>query len=155
MKNTTHGVLFSLEARIIDDVCLLAEFGESSNCLIGGAVVITQTSSETCTHVSNTDPGLWRKRQFIVDLKIKHRPSKAVRARYYCCNKYPSHYEKTHPRSILQVTNRTQLAKMSIDPKFAELTADALEIFLKNTLCLHCRILGPRPSDSGPRCKNL
>ena len=44
----------------------------------------------------------------------------------------PSHYEKTHPHSILQVPT-TQLAKMSIDPKFVELTADVLEIFLKNT----------------------
>ena len=34
----------------------------------------------------------------------------------------PSHYEKTHPHSILQVPT-TQLAKMSIDPKFVELTA--------------------------------
>ena len=41
----------------------------------------------------------------------------------------PSHYEKAHPHSILQVPT-TQLAKMSTDPKFVELTADALEIFL-------------------------
>ena len=41
----------------------------------------------------------------------------------------PSHYEKTHPHSILQVPT-TQLAKMSIDPKFVELTAGVLEIFL-------------------------
>ena len=40
-----------------------------------------------------------------------------------------SHYEKTHPHSILQVPT-TQLAKMSIDPKFVELTADVLEILL-------------------------
>ena len=40
----------------------------------------------------------------------------------------PSHYERTHPHSILQVPT-TQLAKMSIDPKFVELTADVLEIF--------------------------
>ena len=40
-----------------------------------------------------------------------------------------SHYEKTHPHSILQVPT-TQLAKMSIDPKIVELTADVLEIFL-------------------------
>ena len=40
----------------------------------------------------------------------------------------PSHYEKTHPHSILQVP-KTQLAKMSTDPKFVELTADVLEIF--------------------------
>ena len=40
----------------------------------------------------------------------------------------PSHYEKTHPHSILQVPT-TKLAKMSIDPKFVELTADVLEIF--------------------------
>ena len=33
------------------------------------------------------------------------------------------------PCSILQVPT-TQLAKMSIDPKFVELTADVLEIFL-------------------------
>ena len=32
---------------------------------------------------------------------------------------YPSHYEKTHPHSILKVPT-TQLAKMSIDPKFVE-----------------------------------
>ena len=42
-----------------------------------------------------------------------------------------SHYDKTHPHSILQVPT-TQLAKMSIDPKFVELTADVLEIFLYN-----------------------
>ena len=41
----------------------------------------------------------------------------------------PSHYEKTHPHGILQVPT-TQLAKMSIDLKFVELTADVLEIFL-------------------------
>ena len=40
-----------------------------------------------------------------------------------------SHHGKTHPHSILQVPT-TQLAKMSIDPKFVELTADVLEIFL-------------------------
>ena len=33
--------------------------------------------------------------------------------------------EKTHPHSILQVPT-TQLAKMSIDPKFVELTADVV-----------------------------
>ena len=37
--------------------------------------------------------------------------------------------KKTHPRSILQVST-TQLADMSIDPKFVELTADVLEIFI-------------------------
>ena len=42
-----------------------------------------------------------------------------------------SHYEKTHQHSILQVPT-TQLAKMSIDPKFVELTADDLGIFLYN-----------------------
>ena len=36
---------------------------------------------------------------------------------------------KTHPHSILQVPT-TQLTKMSIDPKYVELTADVLEIFL-------------------------
>ena len=41
----------------------------------------------------------------------------------------PSHYEKTHPHSISQVPT-TQLAKMSIDPKFVELTADVLAIFI-------------------------
>ena len=41
----------------------------------------------------------------------------------------PSHYEKTHPHSILPVPT-TQLANMSIDSKFVELTADVLEIFL-------------------------
>ena len=35
---------------------------------------------------------------------------------------------KTHSCSILQVP-KTQLAKMSIDPKSVELTADVLEIF--------------------------
>ena len=35
---------------------------------------------------------------------------------------------KTHPQSILQVPT-TQLAKVSIDLKFVELTADVLEIF--------------------------
>ena len=40
-----------------------------------------------------------------------------------------NNYEKTHPHSILQVPT-TQLANMSIDPKFVELTADVLEIFL-------------------------
>ena len=44
----------------------------------------------------------------------------------------PSHYAKTHPHSILQVPT-TQLAKISIDPKFVELTADVLEIIFKNT----------------------
>ena len=39
----------------------------------------------------------------------------------------PSHYEETHPHSILQVPT-TQLANMGIDPKFVELTADVLEI---------------------------
>ena len=43
----------------------------------------------------------------------------------------PSHYKKTHPHSILRVLT-TQLVKMSIDPKFVELTADVLEIFLYN-----------------------
>ena len=37
--------------------------------------------------------------------------------------------EKTHPHRILQVPT-TQLAKMSVDPKFVELTADVLRIFL-------------------------
>ena len=37
--------------------------------------------------------------------------------------------KKTHPHSILQVQT-TQLAKMSIDPKFVELTADVLEVFV-------------------------
>ena len=37
----------------------------------------------------------------------------------------------THIRSILQVPT-TQLANMSIDPKFVELTADVLEILLYN-----------------------
>ena len=37
--------------------------------------------------------------------------------------------EKTHPHSILQVPT-TQLAKMSIDPKFVELTADVLSIII-------------------------
>ena len=46
----------------------------------------------------------------------------------------PSHYEKlTQTHGILQVPT-TQLAKMRIDPKFVELTADILEIFLLNTL---------------------
>ena len=36
---------------------------------------------------------------------------------------------KTHPHGILQVPT-TQLAEMSFDPKFVELTADVLEIFL-------------------------
>ena len=40
----------------------------------------------------------------------------------------PSHHKKTHPHSILRVPT-TQLANMSIDPKFVELTADVLEIF--------------------------
>ena len=56
---------------------------------------------------------------------------------YMCLNVFvflteqydPSHYDKTHPHSILQVPT-TQLAKMSIDPKFVELTANVLEIFL-------------------------
>ena len=37
--------------------------------------------------------------------------------------------EKAHPDSILQVPT-TQLAKMSIDPKFVELTAGVLRIIL-------------------------
>ena len=36
--------------------------------------------------------------------------------------------KKTHPYSILQVPT-TQLAKMSFDPKFVELTADVLKVF--------------------------
>ena len=40
-----------------------------------------------------------------------------------------THYENTHPQSILQVPT-TQLAKTSIDPKFVELTAGVLKIFL-------------------------
>ena len=39
----------------------------------------------------------------------------------------PLPLRKTHPHSILQVPT-TQLAKMSIDPKFVELTADVLVI---------------------------
>ena len=41
----------------------------------------------------------------------------------------PALSEKTHSRSILQVPT-TQLAKMSIDPKFVELTADVVGIIL-------------------------
>ena len=41
----------------------------------------------------------------------------------------PPIMKKTHPHSMLHVPT-TQLAKMSIDPKFFELTADVLEIFL-------------------------
>ena len=37
--------------------------------------------------------------------------------------------EKNHPHSILQVPT-TQLAKVSIDPKFVEATADVVTIFL-------------------------
>ena len=48
--------------------------------------------------------------------------------------------EKTHPHSILQVPT-TQLAKMSIDPKFVELTIDVLEIFLLNTVFFTPRTL--------------
>ena len=40
----------------------------------------------------------------------------------------PLPLRKTHPHSILQVPT-TQLANMSIDPKFVELTADVFEIF--------------------------
>ena len=43
-------------------------------------------------------------------------------------NKTPPIKKKTHPHSILQVPT-TQLAKMSVDPKFAELTPDVLQIF--------------------------
>ena len=43
----------------------------------------------------------------------------------------PSHQEKTHSLSILQVPT-TQLAKVSIDLKFVELTSDALKIFVEN-----------------------
>ena len=42
--------------------------------------------------------------------------------------KDPSH-TRTHPYCMLQVPT-TQLAKLSIDPKFVELTADFLELFL-------------------------
>ena len=38
--------------------------------------------------------------------------------------------KKTHPHSILQVPT-TQVEKMSIDPKFVELTADVLNLFFK------------------------
>ena len=63
-------------------------------------------------------------------VKLRH-AKVVVSSRWYPCKKQydPSHYEKTHPLSILQVPT-TQLAKMSIDPKFVELTADVLEIFL-------------------------
>ena len=41
----------------------------------------------------------------------------------------PRKIRKTHPHSTLQAPT-TQLAKMSIDPKFVELTADVLNVFL-------------------------
>ena len=47
----------------------------------------------------------------------------------YICVLFFFSTEETHPHSILQVPT-TQLTKMSIDPKFVELTADVLEIFL-------------------------
>ena len=42
----------------------------------------------------------------------------------------PSHFEKTHPHSSMLQKPTMQLAKIIIDPKFVELTADVLEIFL-------------------------
>ena len=42
---------------------------------------------------------------------------------------------KTHPCSILQVPT-AQLAKMRIDLKFVELTADVLEFFFYKIFCL-------------------
>ena len=44
-------------------------------------------------------------------------------------NRIPPIEKKTHQHSLLQVPT-TQLAKMSVDPKFVELTADVLEMFL-------------------------
>ena len=41
----------------------------------------------------------------------------------------PLKLRKSHPHRILQVPT-TQLAKMSFDPEFVELTADVLEICL-------------------------
>ena len=46
----------------------------------------------------------------------------------------------THPYSILQAPT-TQLAKMSIDLKFVELTADVLEIFSIKYICSLYRLL--------------
>ena len=46
----------------------------------------------------------------------------------YIYEKKDPSQNKTHPHSILQVPT-TQLAKMRTDPKFVELTADALKIF--------------------------
>ena len=48
---------------------------------------------------------------------------------------------KIHPHSILQVPT-TQLAKMSIDLKFVELTADVLEIFFIKYSKLQLALLG-------------
>ena len=44
----------------------------------------------------------------------------------------PSHYEKTHPHSILQVPT-TQLAKMSIDPKSSNSRLTSLKYMYKMT----------------------
>ena len=58
---------------------------------------------------------------------------------YYCLKYIPGIFytgplplgEKIHPHSILQVPPK-QLAKMSIDPNFVELTADVVRIYLLN-----------------------
>ena len=49
----------------------------------------------------------------------------------------PLPLRKTHPHSILQVPT-TQLASMTVDPKFVELTADVLTFFFKYDCCC-CR----------------
>ena len=48
----------------------------------------------------------------------------------------PLPLRKAHPHSILRVPT-TQLAKMSIDPKFVQLTAGVLKLFLQNFVSRH------------------
>ena len=60
--------------------------------------------------------------------------TRAVLSRYYRERKSVQPYKhslliKTRPHSILQVPT-TQLAKMSVDLKSVELTADVLELFI-------------------------
>ena len=62
---------------------------------------------------------------------IKHVPYTCI---YMCVFFYKTRWplplrEKTHSYNILRVPT-TQLAKMSMDPKFVKLTADVLELFL-------------------------
>ena len=75
-------------------------------------------------------PPRWSK-----NTNIKHCSGKKQDILKYCLYRYENEItgplpisEQTHPHSILQVPT-TQIAKMSIDPKFVELTAGVVRIF--------------------------